>query len=199
VALELGEQRRAHEGRPQFRLILDELQMEVGRVSAMLPLQTVQALRRLNLPPPVAFDPVAIDLARPLVVRRAQHDIADTDAAQFGQIIPAARYGTDLLVNGIRVPTVDRMGSAMVPVSRLRSPLQAPVPAQAHVPDLLPPRLLALEAPRANGQTLATQKAMHKAAGVERIFSEKVSGVAAKPPEGRSMCSTSWRPATCWL
>ena len=33
------------------------------------------------------------------------------------------------------------------------------------------------------GQTLATQKAMLLAAGVERIFSEKVSGVAARRPE----------------
>jgi Resolvase, N terminal domain len=33
------------------------------------------------------------------------------------------------------------------------------------------------------GQTLATQKAMLKAVGVERIFTEKVSGVAAKRPE----------------
>jgi hypothetical protein len=33
------------------------------------------------------------------------------------------------------------------------------------------------------GQTLATQKALLKAAGVERIFAEKVSGVAAKRPE----------------
>ena len=33
------------------------------------------------------------------------------------------------------------------------------------------------------GQTLATQKALLKAAGVTRIFSEKVSGVAAKRPE----------------
>ena len=32
-------------------------------------------------------------------------------------------------------------------------------------------------------QTLATQKALLLAAGVERIFSEKVSGVAAKRPE----------------
>src|SRR5262245_9584449 len=33
------------------------------------------------------------------------------------------------------------------------------------------------------GQTLATQKALLLAAGAERIFSEKVSGVAAKRPE----------------
>src|SRR5215831_90186 len=33
------------------------------------------------------------------------------------------------------------------------------------------------------GQTLATQKALLLAAGVERIFSEKVSGVAARRPE----------------
>jgi DNA invertase Pin-like site-specific DNA recombinase len=33
------------------------------------------------------------------------------------------------------------------------------------------------------GQTLATQKALLFAAGVERIFSEKVSGVAARRPE----------------
>jgi DNA invertase Pin-like site-specific DNA recombinase len=33
------------------------------------------------------------------------------------------------------------------------------------------------------GQTLATQKALRLAAGVERIFSEKVSGVAARRPE----------------
>jgi DNA invertase Pin-like site-specific DNA recombinase len=33
------------------------------------------------------------------------------------------------------------------------------------------------------GQTLATQKALLKAAGVTRIFSEKVSGVAARRPE----------------
>ena len=33
------------------------------------------------------------------------------------------------------------------------------------------------------GQTLATQKAMLLAAGVERIFSENVSGVAARRPE----------------
>jgi DNA invertase Pin-like site-specific DNA recombinase len=33
------------------------------------------------------------------------------------------------------------------------------------------------------GQTLATQKALLKAAGVERIFTEKVSGVAARRPE----------------
>jgi DNA invertase Pin-like site-specific DNA recombinase len=33
------------------------------------------------------------------------------------------------------------------------------------------------------GQTLATHKALLLAAGVERIFSEKVSGVAAKRPE----------------
>ena len=33
------------------------------------------------------------------------------------------------------------------------------------------------------GQTLATQRALLKAAGVTRIFSEKVSGVAAKRPE----------------
>ena len=32
------------------------------------------------------------------------------------------------------------------------------------------------------GQTLATQRAMLKAAGVERLFSEKVSGVTAKRP-----------------
>src|SRR5262249_9989574 len=32
-------------------------------------------------------------------------------------------------------------------------------------------------------QTLATQRALLKAAGVTRIFSEKVSGVAAKRPE----------------
>jgi DNA invertase Pin-like site-specific DNA recombinase len=34
-----------------------------------------------------------------------------------------------------------------------------------------------------NGQTLATQKALLKHAGVEQIFSEKVSGIAAKRPE----------------
>jgi DNA invertase Pin-like site-specific DNA recombinase len=34
-----------------------------------------------------------------------------------------------------------------------------------------------------NGQTLATQRAMLKAAGVERIYAEKVSGIAAKRPE----------------
>lgn len=34
-----------------------------------------------------------------------------------------------------------------------------------------------------NGQTLATQKALLSAAGVERIFSEKASGIAAKRPE----------------
>ena len=33
------------------------------------------------------------------------------------------------------------------------------------------------------GQILATQKAMLLAAGAERIFSEKVSGVAARRPE----------------
>jgi DNA invertase Pin-like site-specific DNA recombinase len=33
------------------------------------------------------------------------------------------------------------------------------------------------------GQTLATQKALLKAAGVTRIFSEKVSGVATRRPE----------------
>jgi DNA invertase Pin-like site-specific DNA recombinase len=33
------------------------------------------------------------------------------------------------------------------------------------------------------GQTLATQKGMLVAAGVDRVFSEKVSGVAAKRPE----------------
>lgn len=33
------------------------------------------------------------------------------------------------------------------------------------------------------GQTLATQKALLMAAGVERIFAEKVSGVAARRPE----------------
>src|SRR5262245_66236204 len=33
------------------------------------------------------------------------------------------------------------------------------------------------------GQTLATQKALLLAAGTERIFSEKVSGVAARRPE----------------
>jgi DNA invertase Pin-like site-specific DNA recombinase len=33
------------------------------------------------------------------------------------------------------------------------------------------------------GQTLATQRELLKAAGVERIFSEKVSGVAARRPE----------------
>jgi DNA invertase Pin-like site-specific DNA recombinase len=33
------------------------------------------------------------------------------------------------------------------------------------------------------GQTLATQKALLKAAGVSRIFAEKVSGIAAKRPE----------------
>jgi DNA invertase Pin-like site-specific DNA recombinase len=33
------------------------------------------------------------------------------------------------------------------------------------------------------GQTLATQKALLKAAGVSRIFSEKVSGIAARRPE----------------
>src|SRR5262245_34916298 len=33
------------------------------------------------------------------------------------------------------------------------------------------------------GQTVATQKALLLAAGVERIFSEKVSGVAARRPE----------------
>jgi DNA invertase Pin-like site-specific DNA recombinase len=38
------------------------------------------------------------------------------------------------------------------------------------------------------GQTLATQKALLKAAGVERIFTEKVSGVAPGGP--------SW--SRCW-
>ena len=33
------------------------------------------------------------------------------------------------------------------------------------------------------GQTLATQKALLRAAGVTRIFSEKVSGVSARRPE----------------
>jgi DNA invertase Pin-like site-specific DNA recombinase len=33
------------------------------------------------------------------------------------------------------------------------------------------------------GQTLATQKALLKAAGVRRLFSEKASGVAARRPE----------------
>jgi DNA invertase Pin-like site-specific DNA recombinase len=33
------------------------------------------------------------------------------------------------------------------------------------------------------GQTLATQKALLKAAGVTRIFNEKVSGAAARRPE----------------
>jgi DNA invertase Pin-like site-specific DNA recombinase len=33
-----------------------------------------------------------------------------------------------------------------------------------------------------NGKTLATQKALLKKAGVEQIFSEKVSGIAAKRP-----------------
>src|SRR5215831_18471581 len=35
------------------------------------------------------------------------------------------------------------------------------------------------------GQTLATQKALLLAAGVERIFSEKVSGVATRRPRRR--------------
>lgn len=33
------------------------------------------------------------------------------------------------------------------------------------------------------GQTLATQKALLKAAGADRVIGEKVSGVAAKRPE----------------
>jgi DNA invertase Pin-like site-specific DNA recombinase len=37
------------------------------------------------------------------------------------------------------------------------------------------------------GQTLATQKALLLAAGVERIFSEKVSGVAARRPDGEPL------------
>ena len=36
---------------------------------------------------------------------------------------------------------------------------------------------------RTTGQTLATQKALLKAAGVERVFSEKTSGAAARRPE----------------
>jgi hypothetical protein len=45
---QFGEQPRADMVDPDLRLVLDQLQMEVGRVSAMSPLEAIEELRAIH-------------------------------------------------------------------------------------------------------------------------------------------------------